>query len=468
MIALAWAMSAFPATAGTFAADHVAAYVAAVNAGDAASVQRFRDTDVAPAFAQEQSASAFLRYFSEQHRVTGGVEMVDLRITPGLADLVLRDRIYGGLQGVRLTLEPGGAQRITHVEPGPAPAWTARRGPPLSSAALAARTRELMARGCAAGVFSGAVLVARGDSILAQAACGEASRRYHVTNTLETRFNLGSMNKMITAVAVMQLVEAGKLKLDDRLSTYADATWLAPEVARSITIGQLLTHTSGLGDFRDDGWSDKPSDAFRELADFKPLVRAETLAFEPGSKFEYSNTGMLMLGVVIEVVTGQAYDGYIRDHVLGPAGMVATDNAPIDEPVENRATGYQRAPGTPAGWRENTLGALYRGGPAGGGYSTVADLFRFGRALQTGKLVSPESLKVLWSDHPPNDYGAGFEVTSSTAGKVVGHSGAGPGVSGKLSLYLDEDYVVVVLANIDRAAPPLDNVLADEIAQAEP
>lgn len=462
LLASCLAVMASPCSAQSSAADRVRAYVAAVNAADEASVLRFRE-GVTPAFAQEQPLNAFVQYFADQHRLTGGLDVVEVRSTPGQAEAVLKDRVYGGLRGLKLILERGGDQRVSDLEPGPAPTWAVVAGPKLTSAAVAKRARALVQRGCEAEVFAGAVLVARGDTVLFQTACGEASRRYHVSNTPATRFNLGSINKMITAVAVMQLIEAGKLRLDAPLSQYADETWLPRSISSQITIAQLLGHTSGLGDFMDDGWEDRPPNAYRELADFKPLVRTEKLAFAPGSRFEYSNTGMLMLGVVIEVTSGEDYYTYVQRHIHERAGMTATGSAPMDDPVENLAMGYWFGP---KGWRENSFRQLFRGGPAGGGYSTVGDLYRFARALQTGKLVSPTTLNTLWTDHPPNAYGAGFEIQETAAGKVVGHSGAAKGVSGRLSLYLDNGYVVVVLSNIDRGAPALNDVLTAEIARA--
>ncbi len=461
-VALCLAVLAVSAQAQSPAIHHVKAYVAAVNAGDVASVQRFRDSSITPAFADEQPLDAFVKYFADQKRTTGGVELVDIRIKPGLAEAALRDRIFGGLRGVKMVLEPG-SNRVRELEPGPAPAWMAVSGPPRSPGAIATRARELVRRGCEAEIFSGAVLVAHGDTVLSETACGEANRRYGVANTPATRFNLGSLNKMVTAVAVMQLVEAGKIKLDDRLSKYVDESWLPRAVADQITIAQLLSHTSGLGDFKDDGWEDRPRDAYRELADFKPLVRTEQLAFPPGSKFEYSNTGMLMLGVVIEAASGENYYGYVQRHIYDVAGMSSTGSAPMDEPVADLAMGYWRGP---QGWRENSFRQLFRGGPAGGGYSTVGDLYRFARALQIGKLVSDASLDTLWTDHPPHGYGAGFEIQTTAAGKIVGHSGAARGVSARLSLYLDKDYVVVVLSNLDRGGPGLNDVLTAEIASA--
>lgn len=448
--------------------DHLRAFVATVNAGDAAAVRRFREADISESFARNVSFNGLLDFFQGQRRVTGGLDFVGARLdpsNPGIVQLAVRDHVYGGVHGARLRFDPGGDHRLSMVETSGTPAWAVSGAPAISSDQIAGRVRGMIARGCKAGVFSGAVLVAHGDDVVLEEACGEASRRYHVGNTVETRFNLASMNKMFTAVAVMQLIEQGRVSLDDPLSRYADETWLPREISDRITIGQLLTHTSGLGDF-EVALRNAPRDAYREVDDYKPLVRGEKPSFPPGSAYQYSDTGMLLLGVVIEKASGENYFSYVRRHIYEPSGMKATDSYSLDEPVENLAMGYLPAPDGPAGWRENTLMNLMRGCPAGGGYSTVGDLFRFARALEAGKLVSAASLKFLWTNHRPNDYGAGFEVEDSAAGRLVGHSGFDRGVSTQLRLYLDKGYVVVVLSNIERGAPILAETISNEIARS--
>ncbi|MDB5432952.1 MAG: Penicillin-binding protein beta-lactamase class [Caulobacter sp.] len=473
--AVGWSLAA-PASAEAPAAplpaavmDRVKGYIATVNGGDAAAVAAFRERDSAASANAAVPAGPFLGFFSNQKRVTGGFTLVGARMkagAPNIVEVAVRDHIYGGLHGVELTLEDTPERKITLLDPGPAPAWAEAGGPLRGPGEVGARTRAVVARGCKAGVFSGAVLVARGDRVVMQTACGEASRRFHVKNGLETKFNLGSINKMFTAVAVMQLVEAGKVSLSDPLSRYVDETWLPTAVASRITLGQLMNHTSGLGSFLNREMDRAPRNAYRQLDDFKPLVRTETLAFAPGTGFQYSNTGMLLLGIVIEKASGEPYLDYIRRHIYGPAGMIATDCYAVDEPVPDVAIGYTPDPASPYGWREALFTNLYRGGPAGGGYSTVGDMFRFARALQAGRLVSPASLKVLWTDNPPNNYGAGFETRQTPAGKVVGHTGFYVGVSSRLSLFLDRDYVVVVLSNVEVGAPTLMDVLTDEVARA--
>jgi CubicO group peptidase (beta-lactamase class C family) len=440
------------------------AYAEAINADAAAPDYLAYDVQPVP-------QQAIRNFFGDQRWVSGGVEMLGARLRPGaqppLIELALRNKLYGGIQGVELTLgkQPEG-WRVTFTDITPAPGWAAPRPGPASDAAIGRRIDALVARGCAAERFSGAVLVAHGSMVITERACGEADRRYHVKNTVGTRFNLGSMDKMFTATAAMQLAEAGKLSLDATVDRYLDASWLDPAVARQITVWQLLTHTSGLSPDVMSLYSRTAHDRIRALDEFKPLVRDAKPSFTPGRQFAYSNTGMLLMGAVIEKASGEDYAGYIRRHVLEPAGMTATGQFDMDDPVENLAIGYLRVPDSPFGWRENIMMSLVRGIPAGGGYSTVGDLLKFATALQSGRLVSKASLERLWSDPTAHNYGAGFEVNRGAVGRTVGHSGLFRGVSTRIRIYLDRGYVAVVLANIDRAAPPLLDAIEGELLAA--
>lgn len=438
-------------------------YVDAVNSD--AGFERFmlRDAESVP-------REAIRGFFNDQRWINGGgVDLIGARTRPGnprLIEVAVRNRIYGGVQGVELTLEAGDHPRITAFEPTPAPAWALPRAKPQSQAEFADRASALVDKGCAAGLFSGAVLIAAGDRVLVEKACGEASRRYHVANTTSTRFNIGSMDKMFTVVAAMQLVEGGKLSPGATLDRYLDASWLAPEIARQVTVWQLMTHTSGLVPDVADELETKPRFRLRELDQFKPLVRDSRLATTPGATFNYSNTGMLLLGAVIAQASGEDYYAYVQRHIFAPAGMTATASYLIDDPVENLAIGYTRVPGSAYGWRENSIRIMRRGIPAGGGFSTVGDLHRFALALQANKLISQASLRRLWADPDRDNYAAGFEIGHGAVGPSAGHSGLDAGVSTRMRLYLDRGYVVVLLANIDRAAPPLLDAIEGEMVRA--
>lgn len=468
---LAWLLVAQPAAAilpippvTRETEAHMRAYVAAVNDSGEAAADAFRTEHSVKAYADSVPRSAFVEYFAQQHRVRAPLELVEVRMTDLVHVVGLVRGAGGALHGVTFTLSEGG--RVAEFDPGPAPYWTPRAKPFFDPSAIGRQTELLMQQGCATGVFSGAVLVAKGDVVLAASGCGQANRRYAAPITAESKLNLGSMDKMFTAVAVMQLVEAGKVSLDQPVGTYLDDSWLPADVSRQITVRHLLTHTSGLSSFLGAEFRRSPR-AFRALDDYKRLVRSETPAFPPGTRYQYSNTGMLLAGAIVEKISGETYFDYVRRHVFEPAGMADTAAFALDEPVPNLAIGYGWAPQSPWGWRENTLDYVYRGSPAGGGFSTVHDLHRFAQALMAGKLVSPASLQLLWPAQTPNDYGAGFMITANThAGRIVGHEGFFTGVSSQLEIYLDRGYIVVILGNQDWAAPPLGDAIRGLVAAA--
>jgi len=168
--------------------------------------------------------------------------------------------------------------------------------PPLTEEQVIAETTAFMARIIDKGLFSGALLVAKGNQVLLTSVAGEASKAYHVPNNIDTKFNLGSMNKMFTSTAIVQLAEKGKLSLDDPISKFVDESWLPKNVTDKITIRHLLTHSSGLGSYFNETYTKSSRALFRKLDDYKPLIKDDRPAFEPGKRYQYSNTGMFLLG----------------------------------------------------------------------------------------------------------------------------------------------------------------------------
>jgi len=316
-------------------------------------------------------------------------------------------------------------------------------------------------------VFSGAVLIARGSDVVLTEAAGEASKAYHVPNNIDTKFNLGSMNKMFTATAVARLVESGKLSFDDPIGKYVDETWLPKDVTRQITVRHLMTHTSGLGSYFNEVYFRSSRGLFRKLEDYKPLIKDDRPAFTPGERFQYSNTGMFLLGVIIETVTGEDYFDHVRKAIYAPAGMTDSDCYEMDHPVENLAIGYSPDWKSPYRWQNNLYKHVLKGGPAGGGFSTVKDLHRFALALLAGQLVSKPMLETLWTDFKRANYGYGFVVVQSPAGKAVGHSGGFDGINSQLDIYLDSGYIVAVMSNIDNGASPLANKIGRILARVK-
>ena len=304
--------------------------------------------------------------------------------------------------------------------------------------------------------FSGAVLLAKDGRVLFSRAYGLADRNRRTPNTIRTRFRIGSMNKMLTAVAILQLVEAGKVKLTAPLGTYL-RDYPNRDVATKVTIHHLLTHTGGTGDIFGPQFETHRKQ-LRALADYVKLYGERGLEFEPGSRWAYSNYGFILLGVVIERVTGQSYYDYVQAHVHARAGMTRSGSLPEARAVPDRAIGYTKPPGTTA-WAPNTDTLPHRGTSAGGGYSTVGDLARFAHALLSHKLLSPDSTKLLITGKaeasiaPGVRYAYGFEDARDADGNGwVGHGGGAPGINGDLKIYPRSGYLVAVLANIDPPA----------------
>src|SRR5262249_27875103 len=270
-----------------------------------------------------------------------------------------------------------------------APADKAERGK-LTDAEIAQRVEAYVDKMAAADLFSGTVLLAHDGKPFFTKARGLASKAFNVPNRLDTKFNLGSMNKMCTAVAVAQLAQQGKLAFEDLLKNNRP-DYPKKKPAGKITTHQLLTHTSGLGDYFTDKFMETSKDRFRTIQDFFPLFVDKPLTGEPGKAFRYSNAGFMVLGAVVAKVSGEDYFEYVRNHIYKPAGMANTDAYEMDRDTPNLAIGYTQGhmaePGEPEGLRNNLFMHVVKGGPAGGGFSTVEDLTRFAVALQNGKLL---------------------------------------------------------------------------------
>ena len=279
-----------------------------------------------------------------------------------------------------------------------------------------------------------------------------ADRTRRIPNTIATRFRIGSMNKTFTATAALQLVQAGKLGLDDPVGKHVP-DYPNKDVATKVTVRQLLSHTGGTGDIFGPEF-DAHRLELRTLQDYVTLYGKRGVEFEPGSKWEYSNYGFLLLGVIIEKVSGEDYYAYVRRHIYEPAGMTSTGSEPETETVPDRSVGYTKADGD-GQWHPNTDSLPYRGTSAGGGYSTVEDLLRFAVALQAHKLLDDTHTKLLTTGTvktPTAHYAFGFGDSNVNGTRCFGHSGGAPGMSGDLKICPDPGYVIAVLSNIDPIA----------------
>ncbi|MCL6455148.1 MAG: beta-lactamase family protein [Alicyclobacillus sp.] len=292
------------------------------------------------------------------------------------------------------------------------------------------------------GKFSGAVLVASGGEIVLRGGYGMANYELDVPNTPETVFRIGSVTKQFTALAVLQLQERGLLQVSDPLATYL------PDFpnAERITLHHLLSHTAGV-------WNYTETPAFLQMCrrhytvdELIDTFRDAPLDFEPGEKFSYSNSGYVLLGKVIEVASGQTYEDYLEEHVLGPLGLQRTGMDHGETLVKGRAAGYQRREdGTLENAAYIDMSCPYA---AGALCSTVDDLYTWDQALYAGKLLSAASFDQMFQPYSEDGYGYGWRIWSHNGRRLISHSGGVNGFASMILRFVDDRATVIVLSNI--------------------
>ena len=448
-------------TPDTPAGRLLAGWLGALGTGKPEAVQRFMT---------ENYSKDVLARGSAQQRAAGGIRLY--QINGGAPELarIERSSAHELVALARFPVTESWLRVSVKVAPEPphtVTQWTVASHPPpdpgnakrLSDEEIAARAEAYLAKLVAADLFSGSVVVAHDGKPILCRAYGLASRAHGVPNRTDTKFNLGSMNKMFTAVAVAQLAEKGRLAFTDPVGKHLP-DYPNKAVAEKVTLHHLLTHTSGVGDYFNDKYMEAAKDRFRTVRDFFPLFVDKPLEFEPGARFRYSNAGFMILGAVIEKVSGQSYFDYVRDHVYKPAGMTDTDAYEMDQDTPNLATGYTRENlqgQSVAGPRRNNLFLhVVKGGPAGGGFSTAEDLIRFARALRGHRLLGPEQTELVMAgkveSHPGEKYAYGFSEEVVNGHRVVGHGGGFPGINSQLDIYSGLGYDVAVMSNYDPPA----------------
>ena len=398
---------------------------------------------------------AYVRIFLSLRERSGGLEWVSVQEDSANRAVVrLTRKLTGETNALQVSVEEASPHRVTRLDLRPPPGAATRVA---SDAELASALQQYVTALARADAFSGSVLLAKDGKVLYSAAFGSANKDFGAPNTIDTKFNLGSMNKMFTSVVIAQLVEQGKISYGDPLSKFLP-DYRNTAAAQKVTIKHLLTHTSGLGSYFNDEFFKSSRDRFRTVDDMMQLAKGDSPAFEPGTRWAYSNTGMLVLGKVIEVVTKQDYFDYVRDHISKPAGMTRTDAYELDGVNENLAVGYEKEwtdDGTKR-YRNNIFMHVMRGGPAGGGYSTAPDLLRFAEALKSGKLITPATFELMTTPKPDVSsprYGFGFQLDPQTG--IAGHSGGFPGINSNLDIFKGTGYVAVVMANYGDAGQPV-------------
>jgi CubicO group peptidase (beta-lactamase class C family) len=436
--------------------------VQGIQVGDAAALLATMRDNWVPAVEgsdREARLERMAQMLTERH---AGLEIVGVEITQPHKMIIVTESAHGpALQfGFDFEAEPPYRIASMSVEAGGGP----RHGPELPAFEVPER-----ADGAKLGtalqnwfdglsrrqLFSGTALVAwRGEPIFS-GAWGLASHRWNMPNRVDTRFDLGSINKSFTKIAVAQLASTGRLSFDDTIARHLP-DYPNGDAAKKITVRHLLEHTSGLGDIFTDDYFRSSKALYRGPRDFFPLFANEPLRFEPGERSEYSNAGYMVLGAIIEAVSGEPYDQYVQRHVFEQARMGASGFFAKDEPEPAVAVGYtRRSPNaSPGELRNNLFNLPIRGNPAGSAYSTVEDLLRFDNALREHVLLPPPYTAWYFGGAEPEP-GSESDASATRAMVGTGIAGGAPGVSAVLDS--DGDLAVIVLSNYD---PPIAESIA--------
>ena len=445
----------------TIAAQRLSGFLDALNSGDRTRLQSF----LAAHFALPANDAGLLDQMTDDDRkiytLGGGIEVkAVVDSSPAAIKVLTRAKATGTWNEVSLFTTaappdyklPAAPYQIVGVgfADVTAPA-AATKGPKLTDRELQGKIARLMAVLTKADAFSGTVYVAKYGRPIYAHAFGLANRSWIIPNRIDTKFNLASVTKMFTAIAIAQLVERGKLSYDRTVGQILP-DYPNKAVARSVTIGQLLSHTSGMIGARP--LAEKASDpqSARTLAPWIDTFVNEPLSASPGQRFDYSNAGYILLGAVIEKASGQSYYDYVSDHVFKLAGMTNTGFYDLETDPPNLATGFMDGPGGTR--RDNIFALTARGAPHAGAYSTGPDMVKFHMALVNHRLLSAAALKTLWTGvteeaDKHRQYGYGAYIERYNGHEIISHGGGWQGITNHFEFYPGLGYTVVILSNID-------------------
>ena len=418
------AKSLFPQTP---AGRHVAAYFQAFNSGETA-MREFLAGQVAKESLAETPVETRLERYRQMKEMLGALEPTKVVESRGSFVSVLAGTRNGPPVRMDFEFEPNEPFGLIGIrieamdesdEGGPAEA------PKKDDAELVAAIREYAEGLAKADEFSGVILVAKRGKPIHEQAYGYQDRDRKVLNRVDTKFNLGSINKSFTSRSIRRLIAEGKVGLDDPVGKFLP-DYPNKDAAARVTVRHLLEMSGGVGDFFNERYRATPKERIRTLEDYLPLFADKPLEFEPGSKRAYSNGGYIVLGLIVAKASGQDYYDYVRDHIFKPAGMSDSLWLPKDADAPNRALGYAR---DGQKWVSNYETLPGRGSSAGGGYSTAHDLLKYVLALESGAL----------------------KATDEELRGGMGIAGGAPGLNAILEWDPGRGYVVVVMSNF---SPP--------------
>lgn len=429
-----------PELPSTPAGKVLSGYLEALNTGDKAKLEAFVK-------AHRPDRPAAVDIMLDLRWNTGGLDLHSVESSHPLnIEAVLLEREGGRYNRMSVSVNDANPAVITNISlvviPPPAGVRLPERL--TESAAIAAWEAEID-KAASNGKFSGVWLWARNGKVVTSGARGKADRERGIDNTQNTKFRIGSMNKMFTAVATLQLIERGKLSLDDTVGKILP-DYPNTNVASTVKVRHLLSHTGGAGDIFGPQF-DAHRLQLKTLQDYVNLYGKRGLQFEPGDRWDYSNYGFLLLGVIIEKISGNSYYDYIDEHIYKVAGMTNSGSEPENVEVPNRSKGYMR---DRFDLLSNEPTLPWRGTSAGGGYTTAADLMKFADALMSNKLLKPETLaEATRPQFKTEPYGFGFQLSRANEPHTYGHGGGAPGMNGILRVYPESRQSVIVLCNLD-------------------
>lgn len=429
----------------TFAGHQFSAFISVFNSGDREKFKEFQQHYKNPS---EHEVDQDLRFF---HMTDGFILKKLEESTSTKLSALVQENSSDHFFRLDIEVEANPPYSITQLKisavEAPAEFKIERMTENQAIAATRARIDQLAEQ----GKFSGSVLVAKNSKSIFEKSVGFANIDRKIPNNLDTKFNLGSMNKMFTAVAIAQLAQQGKLNFKDPIGKYLP-DYPNTEIAK-VTIHQLLTHTGGTEDIFGPDY-DKNIEKLKEPKDYITLYGLRPPKFQPGSRFDYSNYGFVLLGAIIEKISGNTYYDYIREHIYQPAGMTSSGSYWKTEEIPNMAIGYTRAEGSDL--KNNYRFLPMRGSPAGGGYSTVEDLVRFANALLSHKLLNADYTDLVTTGKidtkGSTQYAYGFEDHFENGVRWFGHSGGAPGINSSLKICPLSGYVIAVMGNFDPPA----------------
>ncbi|MCL4706796.1 beta-lactamase family protein [bacterium] len=433
------------------AGRRVAAYIESFNSGNEATVREFQNKNFVSALLQRRAEAERMQMYHEIHGNLGRVTLRRVLQARNDEISILVTASNGEWLRCDFSFEAAAPHKITgisidQVEAGDESVLDSST--PKSELELVNVVSAHLDELAHADEFSGVVLLAKNGKPVFQRAYGFASQAYEVFNRVDTKFNLGSINKIFTKIAIAQLAEQGKLSFDDPISKHLP-DYPNRQAAEKVTILHLLNMSSGIGDIFNEQYANLPKERLRAIKDYLPLFAGDPLAFEPGARRQYSNGGYLVLGAIIEAVSGEDYFDYVCTHIFKPAGMENTDSYEADAPVQNLATGYTLRAGGSGERRSNVYTKPARGSSAGGGYSTAEDLLKFTLALQNLKLLGADYTKWLLAGMDSAPPARAQKSTAPITAGNLGIAGGAPGINAILDMDIASGYTTIVLSNYD-------------------